>query len=139
MNNLLNKKNVIIVKKYLQKIDSKIKLIELDTTARTAKDAADSLNEKVGSIVKSLIFKTNDNNFLLCLTSGDKYISIKKLTTITNKTITKATADEVKKQTGFSIGGVSPVAHLNPPLNIYIDKNFMYPISHKTIVLSAGG
>ena len=111
MKNLLERKNVLVVKNYLQKINPSLKLIELDTTARTAQEAANSLKKEVGAIVKSLLCRTSENEFYLCLVSGDKYISEEKLTIITQKIIIKASADEVKKQTGFSIGGVSPVAH----------------------------
>ena len=120
---LLEKKTVRTVFEYLQNFDSNLSLISLDTSARTAKDAADSLNVNVGAIVKSLLFKTHENKFYLCLVSGDKYISEDKLANITQKTITKANADEVKKQTGFSIGGVAPVAHNSPPTCIFIDEN----------------
>ena len=123
MKNLLERKNVLIVKNYLKIFDPTIKLIKLNTTARTAQDAANSLKEEVGAIVKSLLFKTSKNEFYLCLISGDKYISEKKLETITQKIITKANADEVKKQTGFSIGGVAPVAHLTSPTRVFIDGN----------------
>ena len=123
MVNLLERKSVLVVKKYLQKINPNIKLIELNSTARTARDAAKSLNQNVGAIVKSLLFKTNENKFYLCLVSGDQYISKKKLEYITQKTIIKANADEVKKQTGFSIGGVAPIAHLSPPSCVFIDEN----------------
>ena len=120
--NLLEKKTVRTVIDYLQNFDPNLSLISLDTSARTAKDAADSLNVNVGAIVKSLLFKTHENEFYLCLVSGDKYMSEDKLANITQKIITKANADEVKKQTGFSIGGVAPVAHLNN-FDIFIDKS----------------
>ena len=135
MTNLLEKKSVIKVKNYLQKINPSIKLIELNATARTAQDAANSLRKEVGAIVKSLIFKTNDNDFYLCLVSGDKYMSEKKLTSIANKKIKKANADEVKAQTGFSIGGVSPVAHISPPSHILIDEN----LKRFDIIFAAAG
>ena len=61
MKNLLERKNVLIVKNYLKIVDPSIKLIELETSARTAQDAANSLQKEVGAIVKSLLFKTNDN------------------------------------------------------------------------------
>tara|TARA_B100001013_G_C24410529_1_gene363754 strand:- start:7 stop:492 length:486 start_codon:yes stop_codon:yes gene_type:complete len=123
MKNLLERKNVVIVKKYLQKIYPKIKLIELNRSARTAQEAANSLQKKVGAIVKSILFKTEENEFYLCLVSGDKYISEKKLAIITQKTIMKANANIVKQQTGFSIGCVPPVAHLYPPTRVFIDIN----------------
>ena len=123
MGNLLERKNVLMVKNYLHGIDPTIKLIELKTTARTAQDAANSLNKEVGAIVKSLLFKANENKFYLCLVSGDMYLSEKKLEAFTQKNIKKATAEDVKKQTGFSIGGVSPVAHYSPPTRVFIDEN----------------
>ena len=123
MSELLKRKSVSIVKNYLRDIDLNIELIVLDDSARTAQDAANSLNQDVGSIVKSLLFKNTDNDYFLCLVSGDKYLSTDKLSKITGCKILKASADEVKTQTGFSIGGVSPVAHTYPPNRIYIDKN----------------
>ena len=56
MSDLINRKAVIKVKKFLNKFNLNIELIVLDETARTAKDAANSLKTEVGSIVKSLLF-----------------------------------------------------------------------------------
>ena len=124
MNNLLLKKSVLKVQKILNKFDKKIEIIQLDNTARTALDAANSLKVNTGSIVKSLLFKnTQNNDFILCLVSGDKYISINKLSLIIQNKIKKASADEVKNYTGFSIGGVAPIGHLNTPSKILIDIN----------------
>ena len=122
MSDLFEKKNVILVKNYLNKIDPTIKLIKLNTSARTAQDAANSLQKKVGSIVKSLLFKTS-NYYYLCLVSGDKRVCLDKFSNILNEKINIANAEEVKKQTGFAIGGVSPFAHLVPPRDIFIDEN----------------
>ena len=124
MSNLLERKNVLKVKKFLYNFDKEIELIVLDETARTAKDAAKSLKRKVGAIVKSLLFKdTEFNEFYLCLESGDKYMSLEKLSKIIGKDIIKANADECKQVSGFSIGGVAPVAHLHTPSRIFIDEN----------------
>jgi len=123
MTNLLEKKNVLKVKNYLQKFDPSIKLIELNTTARTAQDAANSLKQEVGAIVKSLLFKNVETNeYYLCLVSGDQYISLDKLSKIIGNKIIKANADECKEVTGFSIGGVPPVAHIHSPSRIFIDE-----------------
>ena len=135
MNNLLEKKNVKKVQSFLKKYDHNIKLIALDETARTAINAAQSLNTEVGSIVKSLLFKDLDNNFHLCLVSGDKFVSLEKISKIYNSQTKKASADECKKFTGFSIGGVSPVAHTNSPKSILIDKNLS---NYEEIFAAAG-
>jgi prolyl-tRNA editing enzyme YbaK/EbsC (Cys-tRNA(Pro) deacylase) len=135
-NNLLEKKTVRTVINYLQNFDPNISALSLDTTARTAKDAARSLNVKNGAIVKSLIFKSSNKNlYYLCLVSGDKFISLKKLSLIINDTILKASADDVKLQTGYSIGGIPPVAHKKPPAQIMIDFN----LNNYTKIFSAAG
>ena len=123
MNDLINRKAVTKVKNYLNKFDENIELIVLDETARTAIDAANSLKTEVGSIVKSLLFKDHDNIFYLCLVSGDKYVSTDKISQLVGLTIKKTTAEECKEFTGYSIGGVSPIAHDNKPKLILIDKN----------------
>ena len=94
----------------------------LDSSARTANDAATSLNCEVGAIVKSLLLRT-DKDFILCLVSGDKRCSLNKIKKILNtKDVSMANAEQVKDQTGFSIGGVSPIGHLNK-MNVLIDKS----------------
>ncbi len=118
----LNKEPVKRAKEALKKFNSEIKVIELEQTARTANDAANSLNTEVGSIVKSLLFR-NEENFLLCLISGDKRCSLNKLKKIFNsKDLSMASPDEVKDQTGYTIGGVSPVGHKNK-LEILVDES----------------
>ena len=118
----LNKEAVKRAKEALKKFNSEIKVIELEQTARTANDAANSLNTEVGSIVKSLLFR-KEGKFLLCLVSGDKRCSLNKLKKIFNsKDLSMASPDEVKDQTGYTIGGVSPVGHKNK-LEILVDES----------------
>ena len=68
----------------ITKFNIKIKILVLGTTARTAKDAANSLKCEVGAIVKSLLFKAN-GSFLICLVAGDKRCSLNKLKKILKK------------------------------------------------------
>ena len=122
MENILEKESVVRVIKILNEFDSNLKVEVLNSSARTANDAASSLNCEVGAIVKSLLLRT-DNDFILCLVSGDKRCSLNKVKKITNlKDVSMADADQVKNQTGFSIGGVSPVAHLNK-IKILVDSS----------------
>ena len=120
MNEILNKEPVERVRKKLEEFDKSLKIVLLESTARTAIDAAKSLNTEVGSIVKSLLLRTK-SSYLLCLIAGDKKCSLNKLKKITSKKdVCMASPDEVKSQTGYTIGGVSPVGHINM-IKIYID------------------
>ena len=120
MENLLKKETVKRVQEFISQFDSKLKILILDNTARTAKDAANSLKCEVGAIVKSLLFRANES-FLICLIAGDRRCSLNKLKKIIDKKdVSMANADQVKEVTGFTIGGVSPIAHLHE-IEIYID------------------
>ncbi len=119
---LLNKGPVIRVEKILSEFDTKLKVITLDTSARTALEAASSLGCEVGAIIKSLLFKT-DKTFTLCLVPGDKKASLIKIKrTLNIKDAHMASAEDVKNITGFTIGGVSPIGHLNKT-DILIDNS----------------
>ena len=134
MKELLNKETVKRVEQIIKKFDSKLEVLALKTTAKTAKDAADSLKCELGAIVKSLVFKA-ETRFLICLVSGDKRCSLNKLKkVISKKDVSMASADDVKAQTGFTIGGVSPVGHINE-LNMIIDRT----LERFQIVYAAAG
>ena len=90
----------------------------LDDAARTAQQAADALGIGVGQIAKSIIFRRkSDDAAVLVITSGDKRVDEKKVEAIVGK-LGRADADFVKAKTGFSIGGVSPVAHADLPVTL---------------------
>ena len=121
MENLFEKESVKRVIKVLKEYNSELKVEVLSSSARTANDAANSLKCEVGAIVKSLLLKA-DNGFVLCLVSGDKKCSLNKVKKITGKKdVCMANAEDVKKETGYTIGGVSPVGHVNT-LKIMIDE-----------------
>jgi Cys-tRNA(Pro) deacylase len=117
---LLDKEPVKRAKKFLKDFDQSLEVIVLDKSARTAQDAATALGCNVGAIVKSLLFKTNDS-FILCLVAGDKRASLSKIKKIINKKdVSMANPEDVKSQTGYTIGGVSPIGHLKQ-IEIIID------------------
>ena len=131
---LLNKEPVKRAEKCLKEFDENLSVVELENSAKTALDAANSLNCEVGAIVKSLLIKI-ENDFLLCLVSGDKRCSLNKLEKISEKkNVRMASADEVKSQTGYTIGGVSPVGHINK-IQIFIDNS----LSRFTDIFAAAG
>ena len=119
---LLEKEPVRRVEKFLRDFDKNKKIIVLNTSARTALEAATSLGCEVGAIVKSLLFRT-ESNFTLCLVAGDKKASLNKIKKILSiKDASMASAEDVKNITGYTIGGVSPIGHLNK-VYILIDKS----------------
>ena len=134
MNSILDKEPVKRAEKSIKEFDPILKIVCLEQTARTAQDAATALGCNVGAIVKSLLFSTGEN-FVLCLVSGDKRCSLNKLKKILNeKDVSMANPDDVKKITGYTIGGVSPVGHLSK-VKIYIDTN----LDRFTTVFAAAG
>jgi prolyl-tRNA editing enzyme YbaK/EbsC (Cys-tRNA(Pro) deacylase) len=96
--------------------------VMLDGSARTAQQAADALGIVVGQIAKSIIFRrTADDVAVLVITSGDRRVDEKKVEAMVGK-IDRADAGFVKAKTGFAIGGVAPLAHLEQPVTL-IDRD----------------
>ena len=92
--------------------------VMLDDAARTAQQAADALGVQLGQIAKSIIFKRKeDDAAVLVVTSGDRRVDEKKVSALVGR-VGRADADFVKARTGYTIGGVSPVAHLNPSVTL---------------------
>ncbi len=119
---LLLKEPVKRVQKLLKEFDQNQEVIALDSSARTALEAASSLGCDVGAIVKSLLFKT-EQKYTLCLVAGDKKASLNKIKKILNiKDASMASANDVKNVTGFTIGGVSPIGHLKN-ITVLIDNS----------------
>ena len=94
----------------------------LEVPARTSQEAADALGVAVGQIAKSVIFRRKaDDAAVLVVTSGDRRVDEKRVAAIAGA-LGRADADFVKAKTGFSIGGVAPLAHLTPPVTL-IDRD----------------
>lgn len=100
--------------------------VMLDNAARTAQQAADALGVAVGQIAKSIIFRRkSDDAAVLIVTSGDQRVDEKKVEALVcpdGKRLGRADAEFVKARTGFSIGGVSPLAHATPSVTL-IDRS----------------
>ncbi len=90
----------------------------LEIAARTSQEAADALGVQVGQIAKSVIFRRKaDDAAVLIVTSGDKRVDEGRVAQHTGP-LGRADADFVKSRTGFSIGGVAPLAHLSEPVTL---------------------
>ena len=96
----------------------------LGDACRTAQQAADALGIAVGQVAKSIIFRRKDDDAaVLVIASGDRRVDEKKVVALVGA-IGRADAQFVKERTGFSIGGVSPVAHATPPVTL-IDRDLL--------------
>jgi prolyl-tRNA editing enzyme YbaK/EbsC (Cys-tRNA(Pro) deacylase) len=95
--------------------------VYLEVAARTAQEAADALGITVAQIAKSIVFRRkSDEAAVLVVTSGDKRVDEKKVAALVGP-LGRADAEFVKSRTGFTIGGVSPVGHAQPPV-LLIDR-----------------
>jgi len=90
----------------------------LSDAVRTSQEAADALGIAVGQIAKSVIFRRRaDDAAVLVVTSGDRRVDEKKVAALVGP-VGRADASFVKQKTGFSIGGVAPLAHAAPPVTL---------------------
>jgi prolyl-tRNA editing enzyme YbaK/EbsC (Cys-tRNA(Pro) deacylase) len=109
-------------------------IIVMPQATHTAQSAADALGCDVAEIAKSIIFRAGSDRTLLVVTSGKNRVDEKKVAALINEKMGKADADFVREKTGFVIGGVAPIAHLQPGI-VLIDEDLLV---HDTIYPAAG-
>lgn len=110
-------------------------VIEFTESTRTAQEAAARVGVEVGQIVKSLIFRTAESGRpILVLTSGANRVNEQKLASYVGEPVVRADAEFVRAVTGFAIGGVPPVGHLQA-METYIDR---YLLQYEKIWAAAG-
>lgn len=108
---------------------------ELTVSTRSAQEAADAVGCDVAQIVKSLVMKGEESNrLLLVLTSGSNRVCAGRVAELAGEPVAMADATTVRAQTGFAIGGVPPLGHLQP-LTAFIDRDLM---QHAIIWAAAG-
>ena len=105
--------SVVAVRKALAMLGARGEPRRLDDSARTAKEAAAALGVEVGQIASSLVFLA-DGEPVLVVASGGHRVDTVQLGAVLGAHIEKADADQVRKATGFAIGGVAPVGHTEP-------------------------
>ena len=107
------------VKEVLEASGIDFEITLLPEAVRTARLAADALGCAVGQIANSLIFRNlDDDSALLIMCAGDRRVDTDKVLAACGIRMGRADADFVRRQTGFAIGGVPPVAHSIPPYTI---------------------
>ncbi|MGQ9628759.1 MAG: YbaK/EbsC family protein [bacterium] len=122
------------VRDYLKAKGIESEVIEFPQSTKTAKEAAEAICTTVAQIVKSLILLA-DGRPILALVSGDRRVDMDKMTKLLGVgSLRMADADTVRRETGFAIGGVPPIAHKRE-LPTYIDANLM---RHRVVYAAAG-
>jgi prolyl-tRNA editing enzyme YbaK/EbsC (Cys-tRNA(Pro) deacylase) len=110
-------------------------VIEHIESTRTAQEAADRAGCELGQIVKSLIFKGKASGKpIIVLTSGANRVDEKRIAEYAGEAIGKADADFVRAVTGFAIGGVPPIGHLQK-IETFMDEDFL---QYETVWAAAG-
>lgn len=118
-------KSTARVKAALDAANVETDILHLPTSTRTAHDAARACGCNVSQIVKSLIFTgTKSGKLLLLLVSGAHEVDLDALAEKVGEPLSRADPKEVRARTGFAIGGVAPVGHLEPPTT-YMDKTLL--------------
>jgi prolyl-tRNA editing enzyme YbaK/EbsC (Cys-tRNA(Pro) deacylase) len=134
MSQTTEQQSVIRVRKTLTLLGARGEVRALDDSARTAKEAADALGIEVGQIASSLIFLADGEPVLVVASGGHRVDTVQLASILEVNHIEKAGADDVRKATGFAIGGVAPVGHPHP-LRTIVD----IALSRYDEVWAAGG
>ncbi|MCW8408554.1 YbaK/EbsC family protein [Legionella sp. PATHC035] len=129
-------KSAQIIHDFLYQKGVSCEVKELDSSTRTAKDAADTLGCGVAQIVKSLLFRTEQTHKpVLVLASGVNQVNERLVGSLINEPIRKADADFTREITGFAIGGVPPVGHKQVINTVLIDEDLLH---HQVLWAAAG-
>lgn len=103
----------------------RIDVQELDVSTKTAREAADAANCHIDQIVKSIVLKgETSGRAILFLTAGGRRICLDKASALAGEKLGKADAALIREQTGFAIGGVSPLGHTNP-IRVFMDSTLL--------------
>jgi prolyl-tRNA editing enzyme YbaK/EbsC (Cys-tRNA(Pro) deacylase) len=112
-----------------------LNVVELPQSTRTAPEAAAAVGATLGQIVKSILFRAPQSDRpVLVLTSGANRVDEQAVAALLGEPLAKADADFVRARTGFAIGGVPPVGHLEP-IPTFIDEDLL---THTEIWAAAG-
>jgi prolyl-tRNA editing enzyme YbaK/EbsC (Cys-tRNA(Pro) deacylase) len=102
-----------------------LQVVELPASTRTAAEAAQAVGCQVGQICKSLVFRAaQSGRAVLAIVSGANRVNEARLSALLGEPLAKADPEFVRQQTGFAIGGVSPVG-LAGPVVMFIDEDLL--------------
>jgi prolyl-tRNA editing enzyme YbaK/EbsC (Cys-tRNA(Pro) deacylase) len=116
---------VLRVRETLEGLGFEPGIVELDRTARSAAEAAEALGVRVEQIVKSLVFRGRETGSpVLILAGGANRVDEARISDLVSEPVEMADAAYVREKTGFSIGGVPPVGHVERPVAL-VDEDLL--------------
>lgn len=123
------------VQEALEALGFPCRVVEMPETTRSAAEAARAIGCRVEQIAKSLVFKAaRTGRPILVIASGGNRVDERRLAALVGEPVEKADAEFVRQRTGFGIGGVPPIGHLEP-LATFIDEDLL---RHAEIWAAAG-
>lgn len=121
----LSSSSVQKVQDELKRLGFSNEVVELQATTRTSAEAAQAVGCRVEQIAKSIVFRARKTDQpVLVIASGPNRVNEKKIGELISGPLGKADADYVRQTTGFVIGGVPPVGHLEK-LEVFIDEDLL--------------
>lgn len=128
-------KSALKIQEELNKYGLELKVITMQASTRTCVEAANTIGCEVGQIVKSMIFRGKTTGMpVLIVASGNNRINEKKMREYLGETVSRPDANFVQEMTGFAIGGIPPIGHINK-LKCFIDEDLF---EYKEVWAAAG-
>lgn len=116
---------ISLLEQKLNECNVKYKFQYYDSNVKDAVAASDQIGIPYQDMIKSIVLKSKDNEFILCLLSSQDKVNMSKLKKLTNKKFSMATPEEIKEKTGHLVGMVTPLL-LKEKMKIYVDKSVFY-------------
>ena len=106
-----------------------LKVVEFIESTRTSAEAAERVGVSLGQIAKSLIFKGKTSGKpVLVIASGANRVDEKKVSALLGEKIGRADPEFAREATGFVIGGIPPLGHIQPITTLLDADLFQYEI-----------
>ncbi len=105
-----------------------IEILNLEQSTKTSIEAAEAVGCKLEQIAKSIIFSDSNKNLIHIFVSGPNRVDLVRFKESTGITLVNADAQFVRDKTGFAIGGVAPLGHVEKPTYFFDESLLSYDL-----------
>lgn len=105
-----------------------IEILNLEQSTKTSIEAAEAVGCKLEQIAKSIIFSDSNKNLIHIFVSGPNRVDLVRFKESTGITLVNADAQFVRDKTGFAIGGVAPLGHVEKPKYFFDESLLSYDL-----------